>query len=405
MGRAVWTIIALVGLMVPGAWAQTQVAGRSAAFEPDARLGADLGEEDPTGLVLEALSFRFSYMVQEGKGFQSQDGASGEPGNEALTVVQPMGSVVFRQSPRVSHQIIFPVDLVTSASADAVDAISQASRVTEAGKIDVTTTYEPNEEHAWTVRYGSHFEETTFSFFLGLGFRASLADDNATLSLSGLANVDLFDRLTHRGFDTGVTSRASYNGNVGFTQILSPTTIASVSYGLTLQTGTLQTTWNAVPLAGTDRFVDEKFPNTRFRHAAAMRLAQHVPWSRSTLKAGYRFYVDSFDLQAHTVDTQFYQYLLRTVYVRGSYRYHTQDGVDFFHERIPVDFDLEAARTSDSDLAPLHAHEFGLKLVFLLNPARSAQVGSETFDISYLRYQRSNDLHMDVFSLGWGGTF
>ena len=65
----------------------------------------------------------------------------------------------------------------------------------------------------------------------------------------------------------GVT-RQTLTFNVSGTQVLSPTTLGGVSYGLTYQTGTLEQTWNVVPQVCSDPTLcppqaAELFPDSR----------------------------------------------------------------------------------------------------------------------------------------------
>src|SRR5262249_117526 len=170
----------------------------------------------------------------------------------------------------------------------------------------------------------------------------------------------------------------------------------------TFQTGTLETTYNSVPLVGGDRG-DEIFAGRRFRHAIAGRLSQHIPETRSTLKASYRYYTDNYQLTAHTVEGQLYQYLADSRYSRGSYRYHWQSGVDFFATAFEPGW--VGPQTSDSDLAPFTAHEVGLKLVLLAE--RSPWVGLKRsfIEASFYHYWRTNDLQVNWLTVAFGRKF
>ena len=197
--------------------------------------------------------------------------------------------------------------------------------------------------------------------------------------------------------------------------------IVWLSYGVTFQAGTLQTTWNSVaiedaPTANCPNDVGqapaydcpnrepERFPNTRTRHALAATLNQHVPRTRSTLKLGYRFYADDLALRAHTPSVQLYQWLGRRMYLRATYRYHWQRGVSFYTVATRTDNSDEMPLTADSDLAPFTAHQLGLKSVVYLVPPGGVR-GVQYLDAGYSRYQRSNDLHVDVVSIGYGRDF
>jgi Protein of unknown function (DUF3570) len=368
-------------------------------------LGAPAETNGPSRVKLDELRFRFLTYVQRGQGFQSVDGASDGPGKEDALIFQPMAYFGLVQSEKLRHDITVPVDIVSAASVDALDAISTASRVNEAGGIDVTTTYKSDPQTDLTFRYGAHIEEPYRSWFAGFGMNRRMAQDNATLSVSGNATFDLFDFVTTQGGFRGVTTREAVNTNVSFSQILSPTTLADASYGMTYQLGTLQTTYNSIPLDGTDARGEEVLPRARLRNAASVRLAQHIPQSRSTIKGSYRYYFDDFGLIAHTAEAQFYQYLAPWLYVRGSYRFYTQTGVEFFGESFSPDISDTTPRTSDSDLAPFNANEYEIKVVMLGAKAPFLKLKSAFLDASFSTYDRSNDLSVNTASLAYGRKF
>jgi hypothetical protein len=148
--------------------------------------------------------------------------------------------------------------------------------------------------------------------------------------------------------------RSSTNANVGLTQLLSPTTIGHVDYGVTLQSGTLGNTWNAVPLSTGD-LADETLPDFRQRHAFVGRLAQWLPW-RGALHLYYRFYVDDWGLLAHTAEAELYQHVTAWLWLRVTYRVHQQNGVSFF---TTAALPSQMPRTADSDLDRFVAQTFG----------------------------------------------
>ncbi len=265
---------------------------------------------------VEDMEMRFAFFDQTGRGYQSVAGPPRGPGSEDALIFEPQFHLRIRQDEHWVHNVDLTVDIVSNASIDAIDAVSTASAVNEAATIDVTSSYTSGPSRL-DAHYGGHIEEPLRSFFLGGGWTLSLADDNATIGISGQATVDLFDQVTRTGVDPGVGNRNTLNVNLAASQVLSPTTVADVAYGLTLQTGRLETTYNSVPLTD-DMRGDEVFPGRRVRHAFAARLAQHIPWTRTTLKASYRYYFDNYQLDAHTAEGFVFQYLVDWLYVRGS---------------------------------------------------------------------------------------
>ena len=360
---------------------------------------ADSGLLDrPHGFQIESARLRFSWFDQQGHGFQSLAGGPAlGPGSEELWVAQPQVEIVAKQGENITHRLWVPVDIISAASPDAVDATSSASRYQEAASIDVASTYRLTRKDELTTRFAVHLEENFRSWSLGMAWTRHLADDNAVVQLSLNQTLDWLDAYLLGGANREREGRSTTNLNASFTQILSPTTVGHLNYGLTVQTGELGNTWNTIPLADGTRG-QENLPRLRHRHAFVGRLVQALPW-RGSLKLSYRFYVDSWGALAQTIETYLYQRITRFLYVRGTYRAHLQKGVDFWTELAPLG---DGYRTADSDLQSFVAHTFGAKLALEL-PLR--KVRNFGLDFAYERYIRSNDLRVNVYSSSVGFQF
>ena len=377
------------------AWACFWLAAVSRA-EPTSD-AAILGPSSQSARIDE-FRLRLTSFYQDGHGYQSKAGPVAGPGSERTLIVQPMMLVGIRQTPRIHHEVVIPIDVVSAASANALDVVSHASAVNEAIGIELTSRFELSDDDQLTSNITWHEEEPFGSGSFGLGYSHAMADDNAVLGISAQATFDRFDNLLPDGGRHGRRNRTALNGNLNFLQLLSPTTVFDASYGLTFQQGTLETTYNSVPMADGVNRSNELFPHTRTRHAMQARVAQHLPASHTTLRASYRYYTDSFRLDAHTAEFELHQYLLPRLIARGSFRYYTQTGVDFFSTALPWQESPLGPRTADSDLARFHAREYGLKLLWLAR-------GQSSLDIGYFHYFRDNGLHANVLSFGYGGGF
>jgi hypothetical protein len=355
-----------------------------------------LGKPAPY-LRIESVALRYTHYDQTGNGFQSRAGPRFGPGAETLTVEQAQVEVVAKQGAKITHRIWLPVDIVTAASPDAIDVVSSASRSNEAGSIDWTVTYASSPETNLGMRAGLHNEENWRSWNLGFNVVRSFAENNTVLDASVNQIVDWFDRYTLKGDHDGHTARTSSSASLGLTQLLSPTTIAHVDYGLTYQRGQLSNGWNIVPLTTGDVAL-EVLPKTRVRHALVGRVAQWLPWN-GALRGFYRFYADDWGIRAHTVEAELYQRISPLSYLRANYRFHRQTGADFYAERVAPTFGIA---TADSDLAPLDAHTIGLKGVVDI-PTRAFKTLHA--DVAIERYFRTNDLRVNVISCGLGFLF
>jgi hypothetical protein len=347
---------------------------------------------------IESVRVRYTQIDQEGHGWQSQAGPHGHPGSEELNVYQPQLEVIAQQGDKLTHRLWVPLDIVTAASPDALDAVSTASYQNEAGSLELATTYHHDRRTDALVHVGLHVEEQLRSWNFGLGVSRVLADGNAVIAASVNQVLDWFDRFDIHGDKLGLVWRSSTNGNLALTQVLTPTTVAHVNYGFTAQTGELGNTWNAVPLESGE-LGGEVLPRLRHRHAFVGRLAQWLPW-RGVVKGFYRFYVDNWGLTAHTVEIELYQRITPFLYLRGNYRLHAQSGVDFFTTRA---IDDGRQRTADSDLAPFVAHTVGIKAAMDLRVAR--QLRNLHLDVGYERYFRTNDLRANVYTCSLGFVF
>ena len=367
--------------------------GRASAQSSD----ADIIGHEP-GPHVEDVTMRASVIDQHGHGYQSQDGTT--PGSEAMTIFEPAVLFTIRQSDRVVHEVSLPFDFISAASPDAVDATTSASRRNESGDIDVRTAIKMSDRDTLLTRFAAHVEEPMGSGTIGGGWRRSFADDNAAIAATASFTFDVFDDHDHIGTYLGKTARETSSLNVTASQLLSPTTVLDGSYGITYQHGTLRTGWNAVPVPGVG-FADELVPHDRVRNVVTARIAQHVPWTRSTFKVWYRAYHDDFGITAHTAELDAYQYLVAWLYVRVGYRYYHQSGADFFTTGLAAQPPDGMLRTSDSDLAPFSANEWSAQLAIVRgrapNPLRDWSLSAELF-----HYARSNDLQITAVSLTIG---
>lgn len=387
----------------PRAWGALLVlcsiaAGPPARAEDPPFSDADILGPDRPRFAIQSLNLRFTHFDQTGSGYQSRAGPLLGAGSEQLTVEQPQIEVVAKQGDSFTHRVWFPVDIVSAASPDAVDVVSRASRLNEAGSIDWTATYQADRATSLFSRVGFHSEENYRSWNIGFGATQGFAQENTVVSASLNQVIDWFDHYELDGQHTGHTSRSATNGNLGVTQLLSPTTIAHANYGLTIQAGELSNTWSSVPLATGDRG-REVLPQERQRHALVIRLAQWLPWN-GALKGFYRFYGDDWGIRAHTAELELHQRISYFSSLRFTYRVHTQTSADFF---TTLGSPGIAKRTADSDLAELDAHTFGVKGAFDIPLASFAR--SLHFDLGIDRYFRSNDLRVIVYSCGLGFLF
>jgi hypothetical protein len=363
---------------------------------------AEILGEPSSAFRVESVTTRVSGFSQYGYGYQSQAGPVMGPGNERLTVFEPQVEVIATQGDRLTHRLWIPIDMVTNASPNGIsqaqDVVSSASRHVESGTIEWSSTYRASPLLDVTMRSGIHLENPFRSWYAGLGGTRAFADQNTVIGANVVGIFDWFDLFDIEGTRLGRAQRSTTTGSLSFTQVLSPTTVATVNYGLTVQVGTLGNTWNSVPLMNGTRG-PELLPSERVRHAVVGRVAQFLPWN-GAVRVYYRFYADDWGVVAHSAEGLLNQRITKTLYVGALYRLHTQTSPSFFTIDAPLDAPL---RTADSDLAPLQSQTIGGKVVGDL-PLHGV-VRALHYEVEYDRYVRTNDLRMDIVSCELGLRF
>jgi len=354
---------------------------------------------------VELVQTRITAYDQTGYGYQSQAGPKAGPGSETLHVLQSQGEFVMKQGENITHRVWVPVDLVTSASADAIDryyaatpdVVSRASAQNIGAEVDYQLGVRAGPETTWTAAAGMHYEENFLSWLYSLEYQRSLAEDNATLTLSAQQALDWFDAFRLGGSRAGRTSRSTSSFNVGLSQLLSPSTLVAFAYGFTLQRGELSNTWNSVPTTNGER-VSEILPRLRDRHAASVSLLQWLPWE-GTLELRYRFYRDDWEVTAHSFEARLRQRLFGRLVLGANYRRHTQTGVFCFTTKTPL---ASSYRTADSDLGPLDADSLGGSAEVTLPTNRH---GTLFLTFGYDHYVRSDALRVNVATWASGLRF
>jgi hypothetical protein len=379
-------------------------------ISPLALLAAALAMVPP--YQIDSVRFRFTHYDQDGRGYQSRAGPAGQPGSERLMVEQPQAEVLARLGDRITQRVWVPIDVVTAASPDhsrynkpidAPDAVTTSSRVNVAGALDTLTNYRYDAVTDLQFRATFHVEEPFDSWAFGVGFARSLAEDNTVVAASLNQVVDWFDHFDLRGRRHGRSNRSTSNLNLSLTQVLSPTTIAALSYGVTLQLGTLGNTWQSVLLADGTRG-EEVYPRVRDRHALAARLAQWLPW-QGALKLYARAYLDDWGIGALTGEAELVQRAGPWLHFRANYRYHRQTAARFFTIAADPDEMPPGPRTSDSDLAAFNATTLGISVAASLPPIALGSLRNIHLDLGYERYVRSNNLDVDITTCGLGFSF
>lgn len=225
-------------------------------------------------------------------------------------------------------------DKVSLSGSFYVDAVSNAS-------IDVVTTASPYKERRNDVGLGLDYAVRDSVLTLALG--ASKEPDYSTRSLSldiaqetfgGMTTVNLgFSRAADevgKVGDPGFKDRATHwQYRVGVTQILTPKWLASLNVEAVADTGFLGNTYRVARVFGAT--VPERHPRTRSSRAVKLRAIGDLG-SRDSVRAEYRYFWDTWDVKAHTLEAGYSRYLGESFLADAFVRYYTQGSASFYSD-------------------------------------------------------------------------
>jgi hypothetical protein len=200
--------------------------------------------------------------------------------------------------------------------------------------------------------------------------------------------------------------RADKNTNdviIGVTQLLDPRTSLTFNITFGRQRGYLSDPYKIVqkstevisgiflPLT----FAEHR-PGQRDKWIGLLTYNRTFPEARGAVDATYRFYRDTFDVFAHTVDLAWFQRVGEKLLLRPGLRFYDQSAAYFYHYRLDgtsiTPFAGQPRRdgpffSSDYRLSAMQTFTYGLKIILNATPALA-------FDAAYERYDMRGSDHV-----------
>ena len=160
--------------------------------------------------------------------------------------------------------------------------------------------------------------------------------------------------------------------SLGWTWVLGERDLLDVSASLMRLSGYLDDPYKVVPIgADAATTVGEHRPDTRDRRALVAKYGHHYPWD-GALRIIYRFYDDSWGIQAHTLEAAYDHRLFDDWIVTPQIRFYTQTGASFYGSHFPTP---QQYMSADYRLSPLDSFLFGLSVSYKLENGLSLSLG------------------------------
>ena len=303
--------------------------------------------------------------------------------SDHTTVVSPLVAIkrdVWKGGTITSSYV---ADVVSSAS---IDVVSNATTRMHDFRSEITGGL--TQKLADTTVSGTYIysiEHDYSSNNISLSVAQDLLQRNTTLALGynlSLNNVyRTGDASFHRTLDV-------HSVDAAWTQVISPRTVAQLSYTLGINSGYQASPYRFVRVQTDDLSsvafkVPESDPNLRVRHAVVAAINRHVG-ADSSIQADYRLYFDSWGISAHTLQVrQFINFGDFTLRLRE--RFYYQTAASFYQENYTVD-SLSNYVTVDRELSTFWSVIGGAKLSWRVPWSGLALAFEIKLDAFYFHY-------------------
>jgi uncharacterized protein DUF3570 len=363
------------------------------------------------------VDFLINYYQQDG----NHSAVTGGEGTEELTNVAPM---IIVNVPIGDNNLSVNggIDVYSSASSDNIDPeVSGASKGDNRIHFDLGYTINNIEnDMSYGIRLGWSNEYDYESWSFGANWSKGFFDNNSEIALTTnvyFDNISLINPFELRPPSRQVRdddggyksdSRDTYDFSATFSQVLSKKSQISLNVQAVYQKGYLSTPFHRVYFNNNAVARIENLPNTRFKLPIGLRF-NHYLNDIFILKTYYRYYGDDFGLKAHTANLEVPIRLSQSFTVIPGFRYHTQNGIDYFYEKGPA-LDGIDYYTSDFDLSSFNSQKYGLTLRYyplsgisdFNMPLDNSTTYLKRIDLRAAYYDRSDGLNAFTVSLGIG---
>jgi hypothetical protein len=292
----------------------------------------------------------------------------------------------------VSATAGYYVDNISSASIDVV--VSGASPYRERREQKNVGVDYLRGKSTYSASYLTSSENDYKANTWSLGVSQDMFGDLTTVSLGYSQGRDKIGNSVDPDFADQIERR---NYRLGLTQVLTRNLLLSLNFEAVTEEGYLQNPYRFmryVNQSGSYTRAPEVFPRTRTGTAGSGRLKYYLPW-RAALEGQYRFYADTWGINAHTAGLEYTHPLRQRWVFTGSYRYYRQNSADFFSDLFPYP-DAQNFMARDKETSALASHTLGVGAAyeFPVEWASWLKRGTANLRLSHMMidYSRFRDL-------------
>jgi len=302
-----------------------------------------------------------------------------QPGLERIKVIAPSVHLLLPIAGAWSVEATAVQDNISGASPRWHTSISGASRMEDrrtAADVKLTRYFD---RAAVALRYSYSNENDYRSNAMALDARFSSADNNTTFAAGLATSRDTINPVN----ELVINERKEVSeGMIGVTQALSKNDLAQVNLTHVRGRGYFNDPY---------KLVDQR-PRSKNQTIALVRWNHFFEGNSTTLRSSYRFYNDSFGVQAHTAVVEWVVPLSERFVITPSTRYYTQRKASFYFDPVydpeigepyPAGYSLSPPKhySADARLSSYGAFTVGSKFEWRIDKLWSV-------DLKYEFYQQ-----------------
>ncbi|WP_261977631.1 DUF3570 domain-containing protein [Marinobacter sp. F3R11] len=253
------------------------------------------------------------------------------------------------------------VDAVSAAS---VDVLATASAYTEERTeytVGVDYLYDRSiMSLGYTNSSENDFEANTVYFTVSQEFFGGMS----TITLGYAEGWDDVGRIGNDSFSEDADRR---NYQIGISQVLTRNTLVGLDLEVVTDEGYLQNPYRQNRYLDPDDatsflYQPERYPETRTSTSVAARAIYHLPY-RASIRGEYRYFSDTWGIDAHTVELGYVHALNERWTLEGSVRYYSQGEADFYSDLFPYE-NSQTHLARDKEMSSLSGTTVGTGAVY-----------------------------------------
>ena len=275
------------------------------------------------------------------------------------------------------------VDDITSASIDVVTNASEYSETrTEYG---IGATY-LHRDTLMSFSYSDSDEDDYEASTFNIDFAQEVFGGMSTIYMGFTRGDDTVMRVDN-DFEEDIDR---YRYRLGLSQIFTRTLVVNFAYEGIAEEGFLNNPYRSARLLGAS--VPEVYPDTRTSNAFSAEAMKYWQSELST-RLGYRYFTDTWDINAHSIEAGFTKNMGGGILLDASFRYHDQDAASFYSDNFMQEFKYMAR---DKELSTFSSYTLGVRATWELFKDRPGTFNRGTLSIGYDRIHFDYDDFTDV---------